>query len=56
MPQLLNPLEYQIFNSCLNIRSTKANLGSNQTKMEGGTEWHLPKTEIGVVGSAGERC
>ena len=28
----------------------------NQTKMEGGTERHLPKIYDHVVGSAGERC
>ena len=27
----------------------------NQTKMEGGTERHLPKMTIGIVGSTGER-
>ena len=27
----------------------------NQTKMEGGTEWHLLKTDDHIVGSAGER-
>ena len=28
--------------------------GINQTKMEGGTERHLPKTDDHVVGSTGE--
>ena len=28
--------------------------GINQTKMEGAIERHLPKTDEGVVGSAGE--
>ena len=27
-----------------------------QTKMEGVTERHLPKTDDSVVGPAGERC